>query len=157
MPLNNFGIVVDGCLYRSAQPDADGIKVLKNLGINTIIRLSHSSEGNVSSDQETALFRPGVLVNDDFPEVFRIDSQSHAEKCTRSIFERVKAGEKVLVHCSHGRDRTGLICGAYKILICKSTYDQVMDDRKTFGANAMLDWSVDAPDLKILKSLATEA
>ena len=155
MPLNNFGIVVKG-LYRSAQPDEQGIKDLAGLGIDTIIRLSHSSEGDLSSAREEELFKPGVLIQDDFPEMFRAGEYMHVKIRAADIKSLLGLNRNILLHCSHGRDRTGLISGAYKIIYCGASYGQVMEDRRIFGTNMILDWSADAADLAILKKLADE-
>lgn len=162
MPLNNFGVVLittvttpttqeKVSVYRSAQPDAVGFKTMAALGIDVDLKLSEDKES--SNDEEKKLFNGQVII-DEFPEMFRTHEYDHVIKCIDTLIGLITAGKNILIHCSHGRDRTGLISGALKIIYCGCSYDEAQQDRRDYGANAVLDWTADAADLVILKKIA---
>jgi len=95
-------------LYRSAQPTAEGMRILKNMGVKTIVNLRsfHSDRDEIGS---TGLaYEP-------------IDMKAwHPEEKEIVRFLQIVANPKrtpVLVHCQHGADRTGTMSAIYRIAI----------------------------------------
>ena len=149
MPLNNFGIVEQssGLLARGAQPDADGFDTLLKLGFDTIYKLNLNKEfGNLAESQ---FFHPETVIFDPYPPIFTIPEKEAIIETVETIANLINLGDMVYVHCTHGRDRTGLIIGAYRILINKWDFDAVQRERYAYGSN----WCIDIPDHKIVEFL----
>jgi tyrosine-protein phosphatase SIW14 len=150
MPLQNFGFVDShksgGKLWRSAQPDTAGMGTLNEIGIQNVIRLNGDGP---SIEVEQASFQRGVV------EPWYIGTLFASPSDTKTIAYHVRnlvvAGQSVLVHCAHGRDRTGLIIGAYRILFNGWTFDQVQAERSLYGVGVL----EELPDLEIVQVLKT--
>ncbi len=100
---------VTGQLYRSAQPTAEGMRELKNMGIKTVVnlRLFHSDRGEIG---ETELAYEHIPM-----EVWDADDEEFVR------FLKIVTDENrtpVLVHCQHGSDRTGTAVAVYRIAVC---------------------------------------
>jgi len=117
-PLDNFYRVTPE-LYRGAQPDAAGMRKLKELGIKTIVnlRLMHSDADEI-----------GRL--DIAGEHIRIDPfKPNMDELVR--FLRIATDPNrapVFVHCQRGIDRTGMAVAAYRIVVCGWTKTQALDE-----------------------------
>ena len=152
MPLNNFGLVDKrsngASLWRAAQPDSTGFSLLLNFGIAGVFKLNNNAE--FPDDRESKYVSPA------FVSLVPMDPFTPDEKEVRGIVKEIDDaltnGTSLLVHCTHGRDRTGLIIGAYRALINHWSFDQIQKEREMYGAN----WLTDVPDyeiIAILKSL----
>ena len=130
MPLNNFGLVwvAPGMgrtarLFRCAQPDADGMKTLAALGVRRVFKLNDAPEPETSG--------PLCLSSYPLPSFF-FDPQ-----WVRDIAAAINAAltneGSVVVHCTHGRDRTGLVIGAWRLMFCGWTLDQVKAEQASYG------------------------
>jgi protein tyrosine phosphatase (PTP) superfamily phosphohydrolase (DUF442 family) len=95
-------------LYRSAQPSAEGMTNLEEMGIKTIVNLR--------------------LLNSDRDEIegtdlgyMHINMEAwHAEEEEAGEFQQIVSDPDrvpVLVHCSLGSDRTGTMCAVYRIVV----------------------------------------
>lgn len=147
MPLNNFGIVDSNAgvtLYRSAQPDTKGCKDLEVLGVNVVLRLN----GDGWPVDREQVVMPRVQVIADFIPTFSVDA-GLIQDIVRTIDYHMQQGKSVLVHCAHGRDRTGLVIGAYRLLKNGWTLAQVQGEREAYGVN----WLVDIGDHEINEAL----
>jgi tyrosine-protein phosphatase SIW14 len=106
-------------LYRGAQPDAAGIRKLKELGVKTIVnlRLAHSDADEI-----------GGL--DIASEHIRMDAlKPEMDELVR--FLRIATDPNrtpVFVHCQRGTDRTGLAAAVYRIVVCGWTKTQALDE-----------------------------
>lgn len=95
-------------LYRSAQPDATSGEALRMLGIKTVLSFR-------KRDKDEPLHKtPGItfkryplytwdIEEEDILEVLRILNNP--------------ANQPILVHCTHGADRTGLMMASYRMII----------------------------------------
>ncbi|HTG33910.1 MAG TPA: tyrosine-protein phosphatase [Thermoanaerobaculia bacterium] len=114
-PVKNFELLnhksmdrfdqVDDDVYRSSQPSMDQLKTLvDDHHINTIIKLNTGSEPTLPG---VKLFR------------YRLYGPITPSAATiKDILTAIDHAEKpVLIHCSHGEDRTGLIVALYQV--CK--------------------------------------
>ena len=117
-PLSNFYRVTPE-LYRGAQPDAAGMKKLKELGIKTIVnlRLAHGDKdeiGTLGIDSvhiRVDAFKPEM---DDLVEFLLVATDPNRTP--------------VFVHCQRGTDRTGLAVAVYRIVVCGWTKTQALDE-----------------------------
>ncbi len=127
MPLNNFGRIAVG-VYRSAQPDAEALTFLRDvLDVTAVIKLNTDEEG-----AEPSL--PGIVVHH-IPLGLHATSDDRTRIITRQIHELWQAEETVLIHCTHGRDRTGFIAAAYQILVMGHSLADVLDERRRYGVD----------------------
>lgn len=153
MPLNNLGYCGTdhtteiARLWRCSQPDADGFSMLRlNLGVKVIVKLNDDKE--YPDDMEISGF-DGLVILRPLPRLFRVPSKDDLIEIVQQINLELEQGNSVAVHCTHGIDRTGLVIGAYQILIRGYTIDQVQEERRLFGAG----WLRDIPDHSIVELL----
>lgn len=99
---------VSDTLYRSAQPTAEGMKNLKQMGIKTIVNLRelHSDRDEIG---ETGLGYEHIGMYTWHPE------KEDAVRFLRVVTDPDRT--PVLVHCQHGADRTGAMCALYRIAV----------------------------------------
>ena len=117
-PLENFYRVGPG-LYRGAQPDAAGMRKLKDLGVKTIVnlRLAHGDAdeiGGLDIAGEHIRIDPFKPNLDELAGFLRIATDPNRAP--------------VFVHCQRGTDRTGLAVAAYRIVVCGWTKTQALDE-----------------------------
>jgi protein tyrosine/serine phosphatase len=99
---------VTDSLYRSAQPSAEGMLNLKQLGIQTIVNLRsfHSDRKEIG---DTGLAYEHIYMK-----------AWHPEKKEIVKFLRIVSNQKrtpVLIHCQHGADRTGTMSAVYRVAV----------------------------------------
>jgi protein tyrosine phosphatase (PTP) superfamily phosphohydrolase (DUF442 family) len=99
---------VDEKLYRSAQPTAEGMKNLREMGIETVVNLRsfHSDRDEIGNT--------GLAYEHIYMKAW------HPERKEIVRFLQIATNPKrtpVLVHCLHGADRTGTMCAVYRIVI----------------------------------------
>lgn len=139
MPIHNFGIT-DLFVWRSAQPDQQGIKDLKRLNVNAIVKL------NTETPEERNWCDTVGIKLEEFPIPTFINNPTTIKTIANEI-KNLTAGGIVLVHCEHGRDRTGLVIGAYHVLFDGWTPEQANAERKLYGVEGiikMFDMDMDA-------------
>ena len=99
---------VSSDLYRSAQPTAQGMGRLKQLGILTIVNLR-----TFHSDRD-AIGQTGLAYEHIYMKAW------HPEEEDVIRFLQIVTNPKrtpVLVHCQHGADRTGSMVALYRIAV----------------------------------------
>lgn len=147
MPVDNFGIAFQNTtrhnLYRSAQPDSRGLADLYQLGIKTIVKLNEDDDDNLFLGRLIKLPMTGW-------------SAFYSLESLMAVAQRIQEellSSDVLVHCTHGRDRTGLVCATYQLLYTPLQLSSVLADRKTFGVSGL--YAVfDTPQLAALNNIA---
>ncbi len=93
-------------LFRSAQPDAAGMRALEKLGIRTVVNLR-----NFNDDEREARGTGLRLLNVDM-SAWRIKD----EEVAKVLALLRKEMGPFLVHCQHGADRTGVICAMFRVV-----------------------------------------
>jgi len=123
-------------LYRGADPTAKGIRALRAMGVRTIVNLC-STDSDLLDIRKTPIGYEHIwfrLVHPETEDVVR--------------FLRIAtdhARTPVFVHCRRGADRTGLMCAAYRIVVCGWTKDQAIREMTEggFGFDRNLKYMVD--------------
>ena len=118
LPIERF-FQVDGRLYRGAQPDLQGFKYLRDLGVGTIINLRLRKDAERLKEQEMVESLGMKYVNIPIEDGnFFTRSRIIPDDAVRSFFQTIDAAApgKVFVHCQRGADRTGALVGFYRIV-----------------------------------------
>ncbi len=106
-------------LWRSGQPTTEGWTYLKSIGVRHVVKLNFESEGTDADAVDLGLDVHLLGVEpvgdaDIFDDVRNTFVRPDAKKLAEA--ERViEAGDGVLVHCTHGQDRSGLVIGTYRV------------------------------------------
>lgn len=112
-PVANF-YEVDPGVFRSAQPTTpEAWAYIKSRGVRTIVKLNDDSEGSDAGAEALGLevVRVSIPPKGDLVGVFERPDPSKLVVAIAAL----ERGE-VLVHCTHGQDRTGLVVGLYRVL-----------------------------------------
>jgi protein tyrosine/serine phosphatase len=106
-------------LYRGAQPTADGIRQLKNIGIKTIINLrTFRSDKDEIGDVEIGY--------EHIPMEAWHPEEEEVVKFLKIVTDKGKT--PVFVHCRYGADRTGLMCAIYRVAVCGWSKESAADE-----------------------------
>lgn len=153
MPLDNYGIVHPG-LFRSAQPDAHGCAVVNALAVSAVVKLNRDDEFPLAT--ERSLLGAGVMIlhAPDF-SILR-PNKARVLRLVDELVDLVQGGHRVLVHCQHGRDRTGLIVGAYELIHKGDSLDLVLENFRAYDTSPLTEL-VDANIRDLLREIAHEA
>jgi protein tyrosine/serine phosphatase len=115
---------IDDVLYRSAQPSAEGMKSLKEAGVETIVNLRsfHSDRDEIGS---TGLGYEHIYMKAWHPE------RKEAVRFLQIVTNPKR--QPVLVHCQHGSDRTGTMVAIYRIAVQGWTKEEAIREMTTGG------------------------
>jgi protein tyrosine phosphatase (PTP) superfamily phosphohydrolase (DUF442 family) len=100
---------IDDNLYRGAQPDAGGMRKLKEMGIKTVInlRLAHDDADEIGElDLDSVRIRIDTLK----PKLDALVEFLHVATDPNR--------QPVFVHCHRGIDRTGIAVAVYRVVVC---------------------------------------
>ena len=145
-PINNFQIVIADGVYRSGQPKGEADwNYLKNIGITTVVKLNKfSSDADEAEEFLMAKERnikviPIYMPPDDFPHNLNPWASPDLKDLLQATEVLENRGNgKVLVHCSHGKDRTGLVVAVYSVRNKNYCKDAAYEQMKHYGANSFL-------------------
>ncbi len=108
-------IVVNPEVSRSGRPDQPGIRMIKDLGFRTVINIENDDQS--IRREKDAVERLGLKY---------ISSPMHWDERPndRQMGQLLEALQNprmhpILIHCKHGRDRTGLVIGLYRVFVDK--------------------------------------
>jgi protein tyrosine phosphatase (PTP) superfamily phosphohydrolase (DUF442 family) len=116
-------------LYRGAQPATTGLGQLKQLGVTTVVNL-RTSHGAVSSERKKAEALGLRFLN--IPVSGWAPPSDEQVAQFLSLFHDAP-GEKILVHCKFGDDRTGVMIAAFRIAENHWTAKQAIQEMRLFG------------------------
>lgn len=111
-------------LYRSAQPTAQGIHNLKQMGIKTIVNLRsfHSDRDEIGK------------INIGYEHIYMKAWHPEQEEVIRFLQIVTNPNRSpVLVHCHHGADRTGTMCAIYRIVVQDWTKEEAIREMTEGG------------------------
>ena len=118
-------------LYRSAQPTAEGMANLKELGIKTIVSLR-----SFHSDRDE-IWNTGLEYEDIFMKAW------HPEREDVVRFLRLASDPErtpILVHCQHGADRTGVMSAIYRVAVQGWSKEEAIREMVQGGFNYHEAW-----------------
>lgn len=110
--LPHYHVVREGVLYRSGQPRGIGLNWIRHEGIRTIVNLRHAnSRGNA---EEEAFSKANNIRFVNIP----VGDEGFDLRKSTDLFLEI-AGDSsnwpILVHCSRGKERAGLMSAVYRI------------------------------------------
>jgi len=126
VPIDDFAEVADG-VYRGAQPDADGLRALRGMGVRTIVdfRAKHDD-----ADAAALGFDVVNIPMSSFPS---IADPTDDEIRTFLGVVTDPARRPVFFHCAAGKDRTGTMCALYRIEVEGWTPERAVAEMRQFG------------------------
>jgi protein tyrosine/serine phosphatase len=129
--VHHFGVVEEGVLYRSGQPDEQGWRFLRDdCGIRTVIDLrGHRPNDTWSILEETFCENNGIR-HIRLP----IRPDRLTDEQLRVIVETVSdpKSRPVLVHCEHGKSRTGVVIAAWRIVAQGWSYKAALAESQEY-------------------------
>jgi len=116
-------------LYRSAQPDWWGYDDLSLMGVKTVVQLNAGDFGFREPEHNDLKFvRYAMKVEK--PYDFQV------REIVDIIDNKLNEGS-VLTHCTYGRDRTGLICAAFRIIKEGWSYAEAYDEMEKYSGSRL--------------------
>ncbi len=144
--LANLHEVAPG-LYRGAQPEVEGFRSLKAMGVKTVVNLRnfHSDKDELKASEVEGIALVELPMN------------AHSVKEEDIIsFLKIATDEAKLplfFHCKHGSDRTGTMAAAYRMVVQGWSKDDAVEELKEGGYGFHSIWA-NLP--KLLKKLDVE-
>ncbi len=125
---------VDKTLYRGGKPNYNQLMSLKEIGINTIIDFTtgYGKNENTPTENEMAIKLGINHINLPFPS-FENPSPEYLDRFFKTVTYARQNNEKIFIHCSHGKDRTGLFAAMYKLVYGLDTLDNCISEMLAIG------------------------
>lgn len=124
--LGNLRTVEPG-FFRSAQPSKEGYALLHNMNVKTILDLKGESAAKREQDE---VKKYGIKVESVAMSGF---STPTFEQVDRALAVLTTAPRPLLVHCEHGKDRTGFVVASYRVAIEKAAIADAVKEAKEAG------------------------
>lgn len=131
-------------LWRSGQPTtAEHWSELKSLGVTRVIKLNFETEGTDDGARTAGLVVYELSIQPDGDtDVFDAIANSFTRPDPARLAEaqsilRFGAGA-VLVHCTHGQDRTGFVVGQSRVLVDGWSKSQAYSEMLDYGFHPLL-------------------
>lgn len=107
---------VNSGLYRGGRPQpGDHLKILKARGVKTIINLENDAQ-QATWDQKEAQ-KVGIDFYSEPMTAFRRPDDKQVQRILTALTN--SQYHPIFIHCKHGKDRTGLIIGLYRVFVDK--------------------------------------
>lgn len=123
-PLGNLHVVEPG-LYRSAQPTREGYERLKAMGVKTILTLRLGDDEERREAGALGMTVMHVPMNGIFTPTF--------DQVDRALDLLATAPRPLLVHCAHGKDRTGFVVASYETVVLHRPIDEAVARAREAG------------------------
>ncbi|MGK2856855.1 MAG: fused DSP-PTPase phosphatase/NAD kinase-like protein [Thermoanaerobaculia bacterium] len=131
----NFGVVIPEGIYRGGQPTKSEMTYLRGLGVRTILKLNH---GRLDEEREQAERLGMSFVSLPLDPTSVGEAASCAEVAAAVAILSDRSRWPVYVHCSRGRDRTGLVVGAYREIVEQVPWSSVDRELARYGHDSSM-------------------
>jgi protein tyrosine/serine phosphatase len=132
--LPHFYEVVKGELYRGAQPTTQGLQALHDAGVKTILNLRN--ERDLITQEKKVVESIGMTYISVPLSGFFKPADADMDKIEALLND--PQARPLFVHCQHGKDRTGLAYGLYRIFTQGWTPQAAHDEMVSLGFNTLL-------------------
>ncbi len=126
--LPNFH-VVHPHLWRGGEPSANGVRALKEKGVQTIIDLRAVTK---KSRRERALAESLGMKYVQLPMSDKAPTVQQVKTFLALTDDAKKNGGRVFIHCQHGSDRCGSMVGIYRVTRDGWTYGQAYKEMRKY-------------------------
>ncbi len=147
----NFQII-SASILRGGQPEEEGFRRLKGAGVRSVVSLCQSESGLLSLFRRGSTSSPAAdnevtkeerLVSGLGMSFFSVPLDVFSAPPEEAInnYLRIVSNKDnwpVFTHCQHGRDRTGLMTGVYRVTCDGWSYDQAFEEMVKFGFDRQL-------------------
>lgn len=125
--------VVDSGLIRGYRPK--GFQALKDIGCNTVVNLQYGwfELFTDSSYEKEKAEDFGMIEKNYHLSDFSAPRPEKLEEIVGYIEQQIIEGKTVYVHCKWGKDRTGMVCAAYRMLVQGWLYRDAVNEMLSFG------------------------
>ncbi len=106
--------VIDKYLSRSAQPQKEDFKWLREQGVTDLFNFRTMHTPDVNFDEEAEVKKAGIKYHN-IPSITTKPTEENIDRFLREVEEVKKNGGKAHVHCKAGADRTGMYVFIYEI------------------------------------------
>jgi protein tyrosine/serine phosphatase len=133
LSIDRFSRVSDG-IFRGSRPERIGLETLSAVGIKTILNLDNDETAN--ADEVTFAKELGLqYIATPMSAIW-----SPEDDQVNDILSILANPENypIFVHCQHGKDRTGLIIGLYRVFYQKWTPENAYQEMLDNGFNSYL-------------------
>ena len=109
---NNYARIDDSVL-RSAQPQKEDFKWLREQGVTDVFNFRTMHVSGVDFDEKTEVERLGMRYHN-IPSHTKYPKEENIDRFLKEIDEIKSNGGKAHIHCKAGADRTGMYAFIYK-------------------------------------------
>lgn len=125
----HFGVVQEGVLYRSGQPDEASLKkIIDRYGIKTVVNLRGACPDEPWWPVEDRVCRDRNVRLVNAPIMHLHDPVHSLQEFLATVSD--KANQPVLVHCECGTQRTGFAVAAFRIAVQGWDYQRAADEAR---------------------------
>jgi protein tyrosine/serine phosphatase len=129
--VGRFYVIQKGVLYRSQQPRGLQWGVLKRHRIKTVVDLRSREQGPADFDEEQRVCAEAGVRFVSIPVEDLLPSEEQVEQ----FLMAVAGGPPVLVHCELGRNRTGFMVAAYRVVFQDWSVQSAVEEMEKYGAD----------------------
>lgn len=131
--IENFHSISDE-IDRSARPTAEQVDWVSQNGYTTILNLeagNFSSKPGYVKDEEKQAAKLGLK----FFHISMHPTQGPSKEQIDAALEIMinPANQPILIHCHHGKDRTGMVAAAYRMKYQGWTYEKAVEEMNSYG------------------------